>query len=306
MIPAKKDTMRQLFVAFLFAAVAQAQAPQWVQSPLNGHYYALTSVCSWSAAESAAQAYGGHLATVRSAAENAWLVGTFVNGAECLWIGLNDQATEGAFDWASGEPVGYTNWNFGEPNGGTIENVVHLCLPWGAGTADSTWNDAPNISSPWGVPSRGIMEVSALLVADYAPFGIGCLGPTNMTPLLASVAGETPRIGSTSHIRVSNLPTGVINVPVFVIGFSNSFDTGPAGQYPLPLDLGILGWPGCNQYVSLNDTVYYITTTGTADHAVTIPPFPFLAGMSFYAQVLALYHPTGAAVSNGLIGTVGY
>jgi hypothetical protein len=145
--------------------------------------------------------------------------------------------------------------------------------------------------------------------ASYSVFGAGCPGPYGTTPILSAPAGSLPRIGSQSTITVSNLPIGILCVPVFVLGLTNQFDTGPGGVYPLPLDLGILGWPGCQQLVSINDTAYYITSSAgswQATHTVTIPPLPLLVGMQFHAQALVLYHPTGVAVSNGITGTAGY
>jgi hypothetical protein len=95
-------------------------------------------------------------------------------------------------------------------------------------------------------------------------------------------------------------------VPIFILGFSTTFDTSPAGSYPLPLDLGILGWSGCQQLVSINDTALTITNTGVASHTVSIPAIPLLAGLQFHAQALVLYSPSGVTVSNGITGTAGY
>ena len=52
-----------------------------------------------------------------------------------FWIGLNDIANEGTYLWDSGEAVGYTNWNPGEPNNSNNEDAVHMCCGGG------TWND---------------------------------------------------------------------------------------------------------------------------------------------------------------------
>src|SRR5262249_22655581 len=102
----------------------------------NGHYYALTSSPetwpataasaaapsspdTWLPAEAEAVALGGHLASITSAAEQNFIVNTFLSGANdrnILWLGLNDQAVEGTFVWSSGEPVTYTNFQGGEPN----------------------------------------------------------------------------------------------------------------------------------------------------------------------------------------------
>ena len=49
-----------------------------------------------------------------------------------------------------------------------------------------------------------------------------------------------------------------------------------------------------------------ITATGQADYGIVIPNNLTLVGFTFYAQVFVLYLPTGVAVSNGLMGVVGY
>lgn len=105
----------------------------WVQSPVNQHWYARTSFAfSWDNAEKYANAYGGHLATIRSAAENSWLVSAFGGG---VWIGLNDAAVEGTWAWASGEAVPYTSWAPGEPND-YASNEDHATL-----YTNGEWND---------------------------------------------------------------------------------------------------------------------------------------------------------------------
>ena len=285
-----------------FHASLAAQVGTWVQNPANGHYYGLTTQMSWTDAEALAVQIGGHLATIRSAAENDWLATTFAIGTECHWIGLNDAASEGHFVWSSGEPVTYTNWHPGEPtNGNGIEDWCHLGLPWTGPQAYPFWNDSPNGDTSYGWVCRGIIEVTNLTPALYTPFGTGCPAPDGSVPMLAPVAGELPRVGTTSHLRVSNLPLA-LTIPVFVVGFSDS--TAAAG-YALPFDLAPLGWPGCEQLVS-NEILYWtITTTGQADQAFAIPAAAPV-GFEFFVQALVLHTPAGASVSNGIAARVGY
>ena len=40
------------------------------------------------------------------------------------WIGLNDQATEGAFAWSDNSTVDFMAWNGADPDGGEEENCV--------------------------------------------------------------------------------------------------------------------------------------------------------------------------------------
>ena len=59
-------------------------------------------------------ALGGHLATLRSAAENT--VGLSILPAGYFWLGLADPGAEGTYVWITGEAFSYTNWQTGEPN----------------------------------------------------------------------------------------------------------------------------------------------------------------------------------------------
>jgi hypothetical protein len=140
-------------------------------------------------------------------------------------------------------------------------------------------------------------------LAAFVTFGSGCPAPNGQTPVLAGVPPELPRIGGAARMRVSNLPAGV-TVPIFVLGVSDSINSGPV--YPLPFDLGVLGWSGCSQWVSHDTETFTITTSGQSDLLLQVPPNPTLAGQHFFAQALVLYHPSGVAVSNGLRLAIGY
>jgi Ca2+-binding RTX toxin-like protein len=139
----------------------------------NGHYYGLTNTAeTWLAAEAEAVGLGGHLASITNAAEQAFIVNTFLSGANSrniLWLGLTDQAVEGTFVWSSGEPVTYTNWQAGEPNNFKgIENYVAINWHYGhfiGGGVLGAWNDTPldgfNFNATQPEPERGIMEFTA-------------------------------------------------------------------------------------------------------------------------------------------------
>ena len=60
-------------------------------SPINGRTYHVLEPSSWSDAEAMARTLGGHLATIRSRADNRWILRTFGNAGRQnrdLWIGL--------------------------------------------------------------------------------------------------------------------------------------------------------------------------------------------------------------------------
>jgi hypothetical protein len=246
---------------------------------------------------------GGHLATIRTASEQAWIESNFgaYLGTNGLWIGLNDLTTEGQWVWSSGEPVTFLNWAPGEPNNGsTLEEDAGQLLGTASGLAQWQWND----ETEWfaGV-LRPLMEIGGP-PASLAAFGSGCPGPATTAPLLAGIPGAEPRLGAAARNRVSGLPL-TVTVPVFVLGLSNTQDPGPPA-YTLPLDLGILGWPGCSQLVSDDAIDFAITTSGQADYVLSVPMSLGLLGFTFYAQALVLYSPAGVATSNGVTGVVGF
>ena len=116
----------------------------------NGNQYLLTSSqLTWSQAQAEAVSVGGNLVSINDAGEETWLKSTF-GTSEGFWIGINDLATEGNFEWISGQPVTYTNWALGEPNnaGG---NQDFGRINFGA---NRQWDDASTNAR-----FRGIIEI---------------------------------------------------------------------------------------------------------------------------------------------------
>ena len=105
-----------------------------------------TPTGTWIETQLKAQALGGNLVTINNAAENEWVRTTFANyggNPQSVWIGLTDRVTEGAYQWADGTPVAYTNWNPGEPNDLGNEDYVAMNEPGTGG-----WNDAHSGVNP--------------------------------------------------------------------------------------------------------------------------------------------------------------
>jgi hypothetical protein len=115
----------------------------WKKHPTNGREYAVSaSSGTWFFGEGLAQQYGGHLARIDGAALETWLVanlGTTLT-AQDVWIGYEDQFSEGSFHWTSGGANAYTHWNGGEPNDyGGFEDTTE----WVTG---GNWNDTDGYS----------------------------------------------------------------------------------------------------------------------------------------------------------------
>jgi hypothetical protein len=104
----------------------------------NGHWYLrFDTPVLWSQARSLCEGMGGHLATIQSAEENAFVAS--INAGNNCWLG-GFQAPGSCEDncdwqWVTGEAWGWTNWDWGQPD--DIGNEDHLQF-WSNG---SVWND---------------------------------------------------------------------------------------------------------------------------------------------------------------------
>ena len=126
-----------------------ARAEPVTVNPANGHVYEVVPLAgeSWSDANAAAEASTyqgapGHLVSITSPEEQAFVEGLVADLEKSAYIGLTDQASEGAFVWTSGEATGFLNWAGGEPNDFYDEDCASM---FGGSTPVETrrgrWND---------------------------------------------------------------------------------------------------------------------------------------------------------------------
>ncbi len=126
------------------------RANDWIRNPANGHYYKMTPSVTWPDGNALAGQWGGYLATINDAAENDWIRYMFGPAADVMYIGANDNQTEGQWVWAENGanffngtytagatvPPWYSNWNTAEPNNsGGVEDAGMIY------TATGLWND---------------------------------------------------------------------------------------------------------------------------------------------------------------------
>ncbi|XP_047425059.1 FRAS1-related extracellular matrix protein 1a isoform X2 [Mugil cephalus] len=96
----------------------------------GGHCYILSAErkVTWSTANRACrERYKGTLASVLSKVDMDWLWD--FSGRKPFWIGLNDREGRGRWEWAGGEPVGYTNWRKAPPRS-KIKGGKKCVLVW--------------------------------------------------------------------------------------------------------------------------------------------------------------------------------
>ena len=169
----------------------------------DNQYFLSTAKFTWEAAKADAEAKGGHLATINSAAESTALSGLSISG----WIGLTDKYAEGAYRWVTGETFGFTNWLPGEPKNLGNEDYVIL-LPGG-------WNDLPNTGgSGSGGGEYYILEIDngvrVFQTAGLAPLSQFQVGMHQISYQAVDAAGNTSGTCSFS-ITVSDTEAPVIN-----------------------------------------------------------------------------------------------
>ncbi|GEQ85498.1 hypothetical protein ULMS_10060 [Patiriisocius marinistellae] len=95
-------------------------------------------------------ANGYELLTINNSNENDYISSQLVAfGIGNIMNGYNDIAVEGTFEWQSGQPSNYTNWNLGEPNNnGPGEDYTQVF-------SNGLWNDIES-----GTLTRYILEFS--------------------------------------------------------------------------------------------------------------------------------------------------
>jgi hypothetical protein len=185
---------------------AEAKPVRWAG---NGHYYEVVLVpggISWTQANAAATAAGGYLATLTSAAEDAFVFALLDNAAYWSqepagsdlgpWIGAYQTSDNGSnpaanWVWVSGEPWSYTNWASDEPNNytGSLENYLSFKCSGTANCRANVWNDLPDQISAYGTFVRAY-------VAEYN-YAAG-VGDRPASPGLSFTNSPNPFRGATS------------------------------------------------------------------------------------------------------------
>ena len=231
----------------------------------NGHYYEYVKpgFASWNAANTDASSrrlngLQGHLVTITSAGENTIVQSLKGAGDMRAWIGLIAPSGDNVFQWITGEPLGYQNWNVNEPNNAFTERWVEFF-------AAGVWN---NNTENNGAIQGYVVEHEpgfAGLLMDAA----GDATPTNgVSPDLAFAS--VWRTGTDLVFRIRFAP-GTFNGPTSSAQVSLDTDQNPATGHPgmnagCVADSGIIGTEyliealnqsglsykhtsGCNQFI---------------------------------------------------------
>lgn len=133
----------------------------------------------------------------------------------------------------------------------------------------------------------------------YGPIGDGCAGILG-TPSLAADSGALPVFGARFRTRLTKAADGAA---IGIIGLDRSNWAG----FPLPLDLGSIGMPGCLLHTDVRYSIGLVVRDEEASWDIDLPSLPIWQGRSFYQQVLVLdtaANSTGAVLSNANEGVI--
>jgi hypothetical protein len=163
-----------------------AGAPRVVAGPFINHAtrtrYIITSMTSASIAERTAIELGGILAVPKDASENQWILANLANGALGAipgWLGVHDQLVEGQFQTHLGLLVGYTGWDFQQPDNNGNADFIQMHpspLPGFGG-----WRDTVHTQVAY-----GFVEIPC--IGDFS--GDGAIGPADLSILLGAWGGR--------------------------------------------------------------------------------------------------------------------
>ncbi len=194
----------------------------------GGHTYLLSSSnMTWSAAKTYAESLGGHLVTIETAEEQAWINGLFSSATP--WIGIYDAADNGIWVLTDGSQPTYTNWEASQPSTWDNYNYGYLNYNqlWYAGLES------------WGLPVLVEIDTVGTLPSSSA-LGSGYILDITVTD------GVAPRVESTT-LPTNNSTTDNLVGATFSLTMSEKLDaaTVKAGAFEV--------WERNGTYYALTD-----------------------------------------------------
>lgn len=168
-----KEVVKTQVASGEFADNVKNQAAYYLT--YEGHIYARFDMnLSWSLANTFCQTAGGHLATVTSEREKAVIEKLLEDAPYSeYWLGATDADWEGGWQWVTGEPFEWTDWDRGQPDNSSYAEEGENYLEMGRGFGNH-WNDNDGENTDGGF----ILEIEPLEVMTKTA-EIGAEGDTD-------------------------------------------------------------------------------------------------------------------------------
>lgn len=187
------------------------------------------------------------------------------------------------------------DWVQRRPSGGSPGPRAEYALAYDSGRHETVL---------WGGSDGGVGNTQTWIYAPTAEpafrvGGMGCVGSAGL-PSLALSGGVQPWLGDTYQVRTSPVPSP--GASVLVLGASDATWNGLS----LPLDLSLLGMPGCRLYLSLDVLIPFANSNPIVP--LTIPNDGSLLGANLFHQTAILdtpANPLGLIWSNLGTATIG-
>lgn len=113
---------------------------------------------------------------------------------------------------------------------------------------------------------------------SFAVIGNGCSGTLAVAPDVEAIRGQAASLNNPFTVRFEGAPVGATAFGIL------GFDPNAYYGVPLPIDLSILGAPGCMMRVGPDLTMPIPIVGNEAMWTLVIPDNPLLVGGSFYQQ----------------------
>lgn len=247
-----------------------AAQPAWIQ--YGGHRYARTFTRgTWEQCQAEAVSYGGHLAAITDAGENAFIADAF---RADTWLHIGLKRESGAFPakWANGVddfPGTYANWAPGNP-GAPSEEFVAMNFAGDFGK----WHDFPTQDAV--NFSRGIIELPTVGdISNGRNYHVTVPGQANVFGAGGSLLDPAPAgfIGTaaTPATGYAGLTGGVPAPSITVFGgetvrisssggsiFSGAEPSGPDGTHHATYRCDISGAGGISGYLNRNNSAHLV------------------------------------------------
>ena len=235
--------------------------PDYSVHEFNGNQYAvIDESMTWTEAKAYCENLGGHLATITSEEEQAFIESIMedATGYEAYWIGGYKDTS---WEWVTNETFIYTNWAPGEPNHDDAE-YLQIYSPTNGYDIfrwDNTWNDGDHAGN--GIKEEGLIcewgdntsiptsitttfDTTEILLEEGAIFNFNGLvsttAETGLNDLQINIANAETGVGIKYH-REDDIGTSEFDlsaVPPFVTGTTLTGEDQQGYKHTLELTAG--------------------------------------------------------------------